>query len=73
MVSQGENYLRRIRGAARCMGKLIDNMLQLARMGRTRLRKERIDVTAMANRHRLGCVFRLVTAATAKQPEHLQG
>jgi light-regulated signal transduction histidine kinase (bacteriophytochrome) len=46
---QGKDYLRRIRVAAQHMGKLIDNMLQLARIGRARLRKERVDVTAMAN------------------------
>jgi len=41
-------YLRRIRAASQRMGRLIDDMLDLARITRRELVRERIDLSAMA-------------------------
>jgi PAS domain S-box-containing protein len=42
------HYLSRIRGAAARMSTLIDDVLQMARVTRMELRRERVDVTALA-------------------------
>jgi light-regulated signal transduction histidine kinase (bacteriophytochrome) len=39
-----QGYLRRVRGAARRMGELIDDLLQLSRISRSELRRAAIDV-----------------------------
>ncbi|HEV8393497.1 MAG TPA: ATP-binding protein [Vicinamibacterales bacterium] len=44
------NYLRRIGGAATELGVLIDDLLQLSRVGRAELRKGRVDLTEVARR-----------------------
>ncbi len=44
----GRDYLRRIRAATQRMTSLIDDMLELARAGRDELRRERIDLSAIA-------------------------
>ncbi|HET9267777.1 MAG TPA: ATP-binding protein [Vicinamibacterales bacterium] len=44
------NYLQRIGAAARELGVLIDDLLQLSRAGRAELRKGRLDLTDMARR-----------------------
>jgi DNA-binding response OmpR family regulator len=44
----GQNYLKRIRGAAQRMGELIDDMLQLSRVSRAEIRAEAIDLSALA-------------------------
>jgi len=44
----GQGYLRRVRGAANRMGELIDAMLQMSRLGRSPLNRERIDLSRMA-------------------------
>jgi PAS domain S-box-containing protein len=46
--SDGQDYLRRIRAAAQHMGHLIDDLLKLARVSRTDLHLETIDLSAMA-------------------------
>jgi PAS domain S-box-containing protein len=46
---QGENYLSRISGGAQRMGQLIDDLLQLGRVGRADLTIEDLDLTAMAD------------------------
>jgi signal transduction histidine kinase len=45
---EGRDHLRRIRGAAKRMGQLIDDMLTLSRISRTALRKEPVDLSALA-------------------------
>jgi len=45
---QGRDYLQRIRGAAARMENLIENLLELARVTRTEIRHERIDVSEVA-------------------------
>jgi light-regulated signal transduction histidine kinase (bacteriophytochrome) len=48
--ADGLDYLARIRGAAQHMGRLIDDLLGLARVARGDLRRVRIDVSALARR-----------------------
>lgn len=45
---EGLDYLRRVRAAAQRMGDLIDDLLQLSRVGRAPLRRERVDLSALA-------------------------
>ena len=44
----GRDYLKRVRAAAQRMGKLIDDMLELSRVGRSALVRERTDLSALA-------------------------
>lgn len=44
----GRDYLRRVRKAAMRMGELIEALLQISRLGRAELRRERIDLSRMA-------------------------
>ena len=46
--AEGQDYLKRIRSAAKRMGQLIDDMLTLSRISRAPLRKESVDLSAMA-------------------------
>ncbi len=46
--AEGQGYLRRIRAAAQRMGLLIDDFLKLSRLTRTELRREPVDLTALA-------------------------
>jgi two-component system NtrC family sensor kinase len=43
-----EDLLRRVRSAARRMGELIDDLLQLSRVGRAELNRDRVDLSAVA-------------------------
>jgi two-component system, NtrC family, sensor kinase len=43
----GQDYLRRVRGAARRMSELIDDLLELSRVSRAELRRERVDLSAL--------------------------
>ncbi len=45
---QGRSYLDRVRAAARKMSRLIDDMLNLSRIGRSPLHKQSIDISAVA-------------------------
>jgi PAS domain S-box-containing protein len=45
---QGLAYLDRVRRAATRMGKLIDDLLDLARIGRHELKRERVDLSQIA-------------------------
>jgi PAS domain S-box-containing protein len=47
---QGLDYLQRIRSASKRMGHLIDDLLQLSRLTRGELRRQKLDLTAMARR-----------------------
>jgi PAS domain S-box-containing protein len=44
----GEDYLRRVRSAARRMGELIDDLLDLSRVTRREMRHELVDLSALA-------------------------
>ncbi|MBI4559804.1 MAG: response regulator [Candidatus Hydrogenedentes bacterium] len=44
----GQGYLQRIISAAKRMGNLIDDLLQLSRVGRMALRREPVDVSCIA-------------------------
>ncbi len=48
MDEQGVNYLQRVRAASRRMGQLIDDLLSLSRLTRADLRKEPVDLSALA-------------------------
>jgi signal transduction histidine kinase len=43
-----KDHVRRIRAATQRMGRLIDDLLQLSRIARTELRRERVDLSALA-------------------------
>ncbi len=45
---EGEDYLRRVRAASQRMGELIDNLLNLSRLTRGSMRKEAVDLSALA-------------------------
>jgi PAS domain S-box-containing protein len=46
----GQDYLRRIQDASRRMGDLIDDLLDLSRLTRRQMRRERVDLSALARR-----------------------
>lgn len=46
--AEAQAYLRRVRAAAQRMGELIDDLLQLSQVGRSPLRRERVDLSALA-------------------------
>jgi signal transduction histidine kinase len=45
---QGRNYIARVRAATQRMGLLIDDLLNLSRVSRAEMRKERVDLSGMA-------------------------
>ena len=45
---RGVDYLKRVRSASQRMAQLIDDMLNLSRVTRTEMAKEKVDLTAMA-------------------------
>jgi signal transduction histidine kinase len=47
---KGRHYLERVRAGTRRMGDLIDNMLGLARISRKELSRQRVDLSAIAQR-----------------------
>lgn len=48
LAPQAQDYLRRVQTAASRMGELIEDLLHLARVGRAELRRQRIDLSALA-------------------------
>ncbi|HET7479574.1 MAG TPA: CHASE domain-containing protein [Rubrobacteraceae bacterium] len=46
--AEGEDYLERVRGASQHMGSLIDDLLDLSRVTRKPLRREAVDLSALA-------------------------
>jgi DNA-binding response OmpR family regulator len=46
--AKGQGYLRRVCAAAQRMGELIDDMLQLSRIGRAEMRREETDLSELA-------------------------
>jgi two-component system NtrC family sensor kinase len=47
--AKGQEYLRRVRAATQRMGELIDDLLQLSKVGRTELQRRQVDLSAMAH------------------------
>ncbi len=45
---QGRNYLNRVRAGTQRMGDLIDDLLQLSRVTRAEMRREQVDLSALA-------------------------
>jgi PAS domain S-box-containing protein len=45
---QGRDYLQRVRGGSRRMGQLIDDLLNLSRITRAKMRVESVDLTSLA-------------------------
>ncbi len=50
---EGRSHIKRIRAASQRMGKLIDDLLDLARVSRQELNRSRIDLSELANEIRL--------------------
>lgn len=48
--ASGRDYLNRVRNAAQRMGNLIDDLLKLARVSRTDLKKDKVDLSLVARR-----------------------
>jgi PAS domain S-box-containing protein len=46
--ARGADYLQRVRAASQRMGQLIDHLLKLSRLGRGELRREAVDLGALA-------------------------
>jgi two-component system NtrC family sensor kinase len=46
--AKGQDYLKRVRTSAQRMGDLIDDLLELSRVGRAALHRDRIDISAIA-------------------------
>jgi two-component system NtrC family sensor kinase len=49
LPSKGQDYLRRVRAAAQRMGELIDDLIELSRVERSELRRERVDLSQLAH------------------------
>jgi PAS domain S-box-containing protein len=45
---QGQDYLKRLRGASQKMGELIDGLLKLSRLTRSEMHEEKVDMSALA-------------------------
>jgi light-regulated signal transduction histidine kinase (bacteriophytochrome) len=48
--TEGQDYLRRVRAATQRMGELIDDMLNLSRLTRREMRRERVDLSSIAQK-----------------------
>jgi PAS domain S-box-containing protein len=46
--AEGKSHLARVRAAAQRMARLIDDLLSLSRLSRSEMRRERVDLTAVA-------------------------
>jgi light-regulated signal transduction histidine kinase (bacteriophytochrome) len=47
--AEGQDYLQRVRAASQRMGQLIDDLLKLSRVTRQEMRRERVDLSALAH------------------------
>ena len=45
---EGQSYLERVRAASQHMGQLIEDLLQLSRLTRSEMQRERVDLSALA-------------------------
>jgi PAS domain S-box-containing protein len=59
---EGKSYLRRVSAASHRMGQLIDDLLDLSRMTRGRMRRERVNLSTLAQA--------IVEELRHTQPEH---
>ncbi len=50
IADDGRGYIKRIKEASRRMGLLIDDLLRLSRVARSSMRREAVDLSAMATR-----------------------
>jgi len=48
LTGEGQDYLKRVRAATQRMGELIDDLLNLARVTRREMRREPVDLSAIA-------------------------
>ncbi len=48
--AKGVDHLRRVQGAARRMGELIDDLMKLSRVERSAMRRERVDLSHLGRR-----------------------
>jgi two-component system NtrC family sensor kinase len=46
--ANGQHYLTRVRAAAQRMGELIDDLLELSKVGRAELKRRRVDLSGLA-------------------------
>ena len=69
MAQKGQHYLRRVRAGVVQMGELIDALLSLARLAKTPLRHERVDLSALANEVLANCRERDPTRLLETQVE----
>ncbi len=46
---QGKDYLRRVRSASQQMAQLIDDLLELSRLTRSKMKRETVDLTALVS------------------------
>jgi light-regulated signal transduction histidine kinase (bacteriophytochrome) len=60
--TEGKSYLRRVSAASRRMGQLIDDLLDLSHMTRGRMRRERVNLSTLAQA--------IVEEFKHTQPEH---
>jgi light-regulated signal transduction histidine kinase (bacteriophytochrome) len=63
--AQGKGYLNRIRQSAQFMAQLIENLLMLAQVTQSELRRERVDLSRLAQ----GAAARLQEAQPQRQAE----
>lgn len=59
--ARGQEYLMRVRRAAQRMGTLIDDLLELSRVSRQEMRRERVDLSALARD--------IIAGKTIEEPE----
>jgi len=65
LTPEARGYLERIRISSRSMGKLIDDLLELSRVGRTTLEKTAVDLSELAQ----AIAFRLRESAPRRRVE----
>ncbi len=58
----GQDYLKRLRGASQKMGELIDGLLKLSSLTRSEMHKDKVDLSALAKE--------IATRLQETQPEH---
>ena len=49
LSDKGRDYLKRVRASAQRMGNMIDGLLELSRVGRAAIHRDRIDLSAIAD------------------------
>ncbi|HEY2953641.1 MAG TPA: ATP-binding protein [Candidatus Eisenbacteria bacterium] len=62
LPAEGQDYLRHVRSATQRMSELIDDLLELSRVGRAELERERVDLSHLAGQ--------VADQLRAAEPEH---